>query len=218
MGEDYEAELGTEEEAGWGGPTEADWQSVVQFQQQAAPFLSDLASALQQDQAAQPQQQEPEWDPWDADSVRNYIGQSINQGVEAALEPYSGILGMVASREGEQLAHNELERIREDVGDFDKDTAFLIASGLIDQGHDPAAALKRAAEFAKEVEGRIREDERKKYEGDVARVAGGRGDVPTTGQSAEPVEPPPPGGGGQEKYLAAVQRAIASRRPSMPIG
>jgi hypothetical protein len=215
MGEDYEAEL-AEEEPGWDGPSQEDWQSVVGFQQQVAPFLSELAGALQTEQGQQ-QPQGPEYDPWDEDSVRNYIGSNIQQGINQALEPYAGILGLVASQEGEKLAHSELDKIKEEVGDFDRDTAFLIASGLIDQGHDPAAALRRAAEFSKEVESRIRADERKKYEGDVARVAGSRGDVPTNGQPAE-ISRTPPGGGGQEKYLEAVQRAIANRHPSMPIG
>ena len=215
-GEEYGGEVVDD---AWSGPSQDDWQNVVGFQQQVAPFLGELAQALQAEQQQQyqqqPQYQEPEFDPWDPDSVQSYISQNIQSGVEQALEPYSGILGIVASREGEQMATAELEKIRGEVGDFDTDTAFLVASGLIDQGHDPSLALRRAAEFSREVETRIREDERKKYISEIQNVSNSRGDVPVGGTPAEGQPPVPTG---QDRYRVAVNRWLANRRPSMPIG
>lgn len=224
MGEIYEEgtpEAPVEAED-WQGPSQDEWDNLVGFQQQVTPFLSELAQALQemppeqQQQYGQPQQpQEPEFDPFDPTSVQAYINQNVQHGVEQALEPYSGVLGIVASREGEQMAHAELEKIRTEVGDFDKDTAFLVASGLIDQGYEPAQALRRAAEFSRGVETRIREDERKRYTSEVSNLAGGNGDVPAGGGTAEQAAGVPTG---QDKYRVAVQRALANRNPSMPIG
>lgn len=225
---EYEEGGGSSEE--WSGPSQEEWQNLVGFQQQVTPFISELAQALQEGNApaAEPQytggqpgygeaQGPPEFDPWDPSSVQGYIQQGIQQGIQQAMEPYSGILGIVASREGEQLAHSELQRIEAEMGSFDKDTAFLVASGLIDQGHDPAQALRRAAEFSKQMEARIREDERAKYTNEIKQISSGSGDLPA-GQGAAETVPTTPGQGGAEKYQAAIERALANGRPSMPVG
>jgi len=223
-GTEYEGvdEGGTDE---WSGPTQEEWQQQQAWTQQVTPFLSELANALQQPQQEQYGQQQQyqadpaqdQFDPWDPNSMQGYINQGIQQGIQQAMEPYSGILGIVASREGEQLAHNELAKIEQELGAFDKDTAFLVASGLIDQGHDPAAALRKAAEFSKQMESRIREDERTKYNNEIKTISSGRGDLPAGQGSAEQFTPPP-GLGGSEKYAAAIERALANGHPSMPVG
>jgi len=211
----------------WSGPSQEEWQGLVGFQQQVTPFLSELAQALQDPgqgyndaQGYQPQEQQPqqpEFDPWDPNSVQGFIQQGIQEGIQQALGPYSGILGIVASREGEQMAHDELDKIRAEVGDFDKDTAFLVASGLIDQGHDPAAALRQGAQFSKEMEARIRADERQKYTGEIKQIATGSGDLPAGQGAAEQVSGPP-GQGGAEKYELVIRNALANGHPTMPVG
>jgi len=209
---------------GWQGPSQDEWNQLVGFQQNVTPFLSELAQALQQDQpnyeAGQTgdysqQPQEPDFDPFDPESVQQYIQAQVSQGVESALDPYSGVLGLVATREGEALAHKELESLRSDVGQFDQDTALLIASGMIDQGREPGEALRASAEFARDYEAKVRADAVEAYKKELQTLASG-GDVPAgDGRSAEV---PPKTPTGQDRYKAAVENALARHRASGIVG
>jgi hypothetical protein len=229
----YEGEAGGDEgeapvpEGGWPGPSQDEWNDLVGFRQEVTPFLGELANVLNQveqpqyGQQQQPQygqdpyaQQEPEFDPFDSNSVQQYIQQNIQQGVQQALDPYSGVLGLVATREGEQLAKNELDTIKSEVGDFDQDAALLVASGLIDQGQDPSQALRTSAEYVRDYEAKIRASEREKYQQELQGLSG-RGDVPAgAGNGAEPTIPIPTG---QDRYRVAVENALARRRPGLPV-
>lgn len=210
---------GTGEEGGdaeW-QPSREEWDQMVGFRNETAPFIGELAQVLNQvgedpnygqQQVQQPQ--EPEFDPFDPESVQQYIQHNIQQGVEQALDPYSGVLGLVATREGEALAKKELETIRGEVGDFDQDAALLVASGLIDQGHDPSEALRVAAQYTRDYEARVQQSALEKYKQELQGLSDGTGEVPAgQGSGAEHQIPVPTG---QDRYREAVENALARRR------
>lgn len=222
--EGYEGDDGGDEE--WAGPSQEEWQQMVQYQQQTGPVLAQLGQYLndtsgldlnQYQGYEQPQQQEEEFDPYDAESVQSYIGRSVQQGIEQALGPFQGILGTVASREGENMAKAELDRIAEDVGDFDRDNAFLVASSLIESGGDPAQSLRQAAQHSRDFEARIRADEREKYRAELEQLAGAPREA-TTGSSSATENLGVPTG--PDRYRIAVQRALPAiaGNNDMPVG
>jgi hypothetical protein len=53
---------------------------------------------------------------------------------------------MVASQQGEQLARQELDQIKERAGRLQRSCSW-IASGLIEQGGDPGQALRQSAQY-----------------------------------------------------------------------
>jgi len=203
-GDEYEADDAEE----WEGPTQEEWQSAMQFQQQAGPVLQQLGQYLTLPDPYEGQYEEEgeEFDPYDADSVQNYIGAQIQSGINEALGPFQGLLGSIASREGETLAKGELENIAREVGDFDRDNAFLIANGMIEQGQDPAHALRLAAQHSKEYEDRIRADEREKYRAELENLAGAPRETGTGSFSATEGPSVPTG---PDRYRIAVERRMA---------
>jgi hypothetical protein len=228
-----EPEAAAEPESAW-APSQDEWQQVTGFIQGAAPILEALAQSYQQQQYQQPQgydpyqqqyqqpqyqQPEEEFDPFEPESVQRYIQQQVamgvQQGMQQSLGPYEGLMGMVASQQGETLARNELDSIRSEIGNFDEDAAFLVASGLIEQGGDPSMALRQSAQFAQEWESRIRTDAVEQYKKELQNLQGAPSETPVGGASAANVEGVPTG---QGRYEEAIRRALARRHPTMPVG
>lgn len=215
--DDGEYEDGDDEE--WEGPSQQEWQSMVEYQQRSLPVLNQLGDYLNNpppDQAfayGQEEEAEEEFDPYDEDSVQGYIQRNIQSGIERALGPFQNLLGTIASREGESLAKGELERIAGEVGEFDKDNAYLVANSLIEQGADPTEALHKAASYSREFENRIRADERAKYKAELEQLAGAPRETGTGSSSATENLGVPTG---PDRYREAVARALGNN--GMPVG
>lgn len=202
---------------------EQDWQQTVQYLQQTAPILQAVAQYLpqlqQQANPAPAAEEAPEIDPFDPASVRAYIQHEIQAGIQSGLTdqlgPYEGMLGMVASEQGEALARRELETIKSDIGEFDHDTAFLIAAGAIEGGQDPAVALRHAATYSRDWEKRIRDDERTRYQTELKTLGGAPGEVPIGSAAGTEVQPVPTG---PRRYHEAVERVLARQNPTNVVG
>lgn len=206
------AEAPPEAPASW-APPEDEWKQVQQFISQSAPLLGQLGEVL--NQPNDPGEQEIDFDPFDPDSVQKFIDARAESIASKQMEPFRGLLGMLSVREGEALAKAELDKVGAEIGEFDKDTAFLIASGLIDQGGDPGQALRQAASHAKDFESRVRQDERAKVEAEIK----GLGQAPNeTGIGSTTAETPQQVPTGPGRYEEAIQRALANRRAGMPVG
>lgn len=219
-GGDYEGGGEGGDDVEWEGPSQDEWNTVMEFQQTAGPVLQRLGTYLETpDQGAgeyyQPgvEDDTPEFDPYDADSVQQFIQNGIQSGIQEALGPFQGLLGTIASREGESLAKGELDKISESVGEFDKDNAFLIANGMIEQGHDPAQALHQAASYSKQFEDRIRADEREKFKAELATLSGAPKET-ATGSFSASEEPGVPTG--PDRYRVAIARAFGGN--GNPVG
>lgn len=204
-----------------------EWEQVRNFIGAAGPVLGQMAQMLQarqegfQPQAPQqPQQpQAPEFDPWEPESVRNYIQSEISTGVRDALDqglgPYGPLLESVASVEGEKQARAVLSSLGEEVGAFDEDASMILAAGLLSQGNvPPEHALRVSANYMSELEKRIREDERTRYMDELKNLSTAPQEHPV-GPSAGEVETVPTG---PQRYHEAVQRALARRNAGLPIG
>lgn len=205
----------------WGGPSREEWdqtQTYLAQMAQAIPELYGSINGLQQPQAQQEAPVEPELDPFDPASVSAYMDFKMEQRLNAAFEenlgPFQGLLGMMASEKGEALAKQELESIRGDIGEFDQDTAYLIASGIIERGGDATQALRSAATHAHEFESKIRANEREKYQEELKRLGQAPGESVGGATSTENETIPT----GPNRYQEAVDRALARRRPVMPTG
>ena len=195
---------------------EGRWTAVEQFVQQSGPVMSQLAEILSAPQAeAQQGEQEIDYDPFDPESVQRFVDARAEAMAERMMEPFKGLLGMISEREGETLAKAELERIKGEVGEFDQDMAYMVASGMLQPGVDPAQALQVSAKHIHEYETRIRSDERAKVEAELR----GLGEAPSQGGTgsgtAEPALPVPTG---PNRYEEAINRVLANRRASLPVG
>lgn len=214
---DTDVEGQIEQEA-WSGPSQEQWEQMTGFQEQSLPILQALGEILSAPDVDDSQQvpEQPgfaadDYDPYDPAQMASLVQREIAQ----ALQPLQGILGVVATDKGEQLARNELETIRSEVGEFDNDTAFLVASGLIEAGHDPGQALRQAAQYAQSYEQKIRADERAKVEQEFKTLAGAPHETPIGGAAAVG-EPPSPTGA--NRYEVAIRRALANNNPALPAG
>jgi hypothetical protein len=206
-------------------PSREEFERLTQFQQAAVPILSQLQEIMSDPQVAQewagvPQQQQqadPEWDPFEPESVQAYFNHQIEQRLGEALGPFEGLLGMVAQEKGEALARQELESIQSAVGEFDKDTAFLVAGGLIERGTNPREALASAAQYMHTFEARVREDERQKYMAEMGALGGSPSEVPSGSGPATEIEKVPTGPG---RYDVAVARVLERRQAArrFPVG
>jgi len=221
-GEEYDDEPDDEEEGDeWEGPSQDEWQQMVHYQQQTAPVMQQLGQYLNappdQQQYYDPNQvqEDSSFDPYDENSVQQYIQQNIQAGIEQALGPWQNLLGSIASREGETVAKGELERIAGQVGEFDKDNAYLVASSLIEQGADPPEALQKAAMYSREFEQRIRADEREKYKAELQQIAGAPMEAGTGSSSATENLGVPTG---PDRYKIAVARALGNGHADIPVG
>jgi hypothetical protein len=214
---------GAAEAAAW-ALSQDDWQQTQTYLQQTAPILQAVAQMLPQLQQMQqapqePAAQGPELDPFDPDSVQNYIQSQIQSGLQAAvgeqLGPYEQMLSMQAAEQGEQLARQELEKIEKDIGKFDQDTAFLIAAGAIEGGQDPIYALRAAATYASEWEKRIRTEERAAYQEELKNLRTAPGEVPVGSSAATEIQPVPTG---PRRYHEIVERYQARQNASPLVG
>lgn len=207
------------------------------FTTAAAPVLGQLAQMMEQRIQAgqdpygtfqpQPQPQAPyqgapeppPFDPFEPESVRNYIQSEISTGVEQALQgslgPYGPLLESVASVEGEKQARAVLEALGEDVGTFDEDASMILAAGLLSQGNvAPDHALRVSANYMAELETRIRADERERYKAELQNLRTAPDEHPVGPQATEMETVPT----GPDRYQEAMRRAIARRNPTLPIG
>lgn len=198
----------------WAPPQE-EWGQITQFVSQSAPILQQLAELVNADPNEGAEPSFEDYDPFDPESVQRMIDARAQAIADAQLSPFKGLLGMLSQREGEALARAELERITGEVGEFDKDTAFMVASGLIDQGMDPAQALRQGATYTKEFESRVRQDERTKVEQELRARGEAPHEPPVGTTTGEPGQPVPTGPG---RYEEAIQRAMSRMRPSVPAG
>lgn len=214
----------TEAEAKAWALSQSDWEQTMQYLQQTAPLLQQLAQQQQYGQqppAAWEQQQQDlgEIDPFDPASVQGYIQRAIDNGLQTALAeqlaPYEPILSNVANEQGAQLARQELESIKTTIGDFDQDTAFLIAAGSIEQGNDPSVALRQAAQFSHDYEKKIRSDEREKYKSELQNLRDAPRETPVGSASGREVQPVPTG---PRRYQEVVERVLARQNSSTPGG
>lgn len=205
----------------WSGVSREEWEQTQQFIQAAGPFLQNLALEYQQREVQQqqpPPEQLPEWDPFDEAVVQAHVEARIRSGIEQALGPYQGILGQVAQETSMRQATSALDQLGTQVGPFDRDAALLIAAPMIDAGQSPDQSLRAAAQYMHELETRIREDERKKLQGEfeqlrTAGATGGPGRAP--GVAATEFDKVPTG---PRRYEEAIERAMARRTGGFPVG
>ena len=203
-------------------PPQNEWEQIRNFTAAAAPVLGQLASMMEQ-RAVEPQYQhqpqQSEFDPFEPDSVRSYIQSEINYGVQSALDsglgPYGPLLESVASVEGEKQARAVLEQLGEDVGSFDEDASMILAAGLLTQGSVmPDHALRVSAQYMAELESRIRQDERSRFRQELEQLRNAPEEHPVGPQATEMETVPT----GPQRYELAVQRALARRNATLPIG
>jgi len=192
------------------------WSPPQEEWQQMTGVVQQLAALLQEPEQPQPDPMADfQFDPFDPESVQQMIDMRAQAIAQAQMEPFQGLLGMLSAREGEQLAKAELDRIQGDVGEFDHDMAFLIASGMVDNGSDPAGALRQSAGQVREFESKIRADERAKVEAEFQGLGTAPREQGVGSGEAVPGESVPTGPG---RYDQIVERWRANQRPSMPVG
>lgn len=197
----------------WVGPTQEEWQQAQQFQAAATPILQQIANnmGLGQQQQQQAAPTAPELDPFDPNSVKAYIDHGIKEGTKN----YEGMLRLVEAQQGEALARQELDRLHAEVGEFDDDTALMIAAGLLDQGVQPNQALGQAGQMLRTHEEKIRAAERERHgialqtHNEAPREA-----AASTGIAQEESRVPV----GKDRYESAVNNFLASRKAGLPMG
>lgn len=210
-------------------PPQEEWQQIRNFTVAAAPVLGQLAQMMEQrvqahqePQSYQPQpsqQQQIEFDPFEPDTVRAFIQQEIDAGVRSALDqemgPYGPLLESVASVEGEKQARAVLSALSDEVGTFDEDASMILAAGLLSQGNvAPDHALRVSAQYMAEFEKRVREDERTRYLEELKNLRNAPEEHPVGPQATEMETVPT----GPRRYQEAVERALARRNATLPIG
>lgn len=208
----------------WSGVPREDWENVTGYLQETAPILQQLQQALAQAPAEQGGGEAvPDLDLFDEDSVKNFIAHatkaSINEAFQDQFGDFTGLLGMLASDKGEELARQEMESIKGEVGDFNEDLSLLISRGLLSEDEmEPGQALRTSAQFAANFEKEVRENERQKVLQEYQLIAEGDSSLPAGG--GEHGQVPPPSQDemrGPDRYQSAVQRVLARRR-GMPAG
>lgn len=195
--------------------SEDEWKSVRDFTTTAAPVLAQLNDVLN---APPPpaEEEELEYNPFDPESVQAMVTREAQRLLESELGPYKGLLGMMATERGEQLARDELETISQEVGAFDKDVAYLIGLGFLNENRDnPGEALRTAAQHAHTFEEKIRADERAKVIEEYKTLGQAPNETPGSGPGTEEIERIPTG---SNRYETAIQRHLASLRPTHPVG
>lgn len=200
----------------WSGPSREEWEGLLYFAHNAAPVLQNLTSAIDQREQAPPDPDpEPNFDPFQPESVQQFVRSEIERGVRSQLEAYEPILNQVQAREGEQMARAELERLRPQVGAFDDDLALLVASGILQPGTDGREVVSQAARYVAEHEAKIRADEREKIAAEQRAIAERKGDLPAAnGAATEALEVPK----GPDRYREVVARWRSNQNPSQPVG
>ncbi len=211
-------EPATPQEPTWVGPSREEWEATQRFVNAATPFLSELAQGYYAQQGQPPQQQqtapEEEFDPYDPDSIRNYVNTGVRSAVDEALSPYTGMLSYVATRESQQTAEQELQRLQEQVGAFRQDPALLIAAPMIDAGYPAQEALLAAAQYMYGMEQEIRNEAREAYKKELQELSS----APRTGAAGHDAQEMDNIPTGPDRYQVAVERALARRRGTLPVG
>jgi hypothetical protein len=205
------------EEEAWALARE-EWEQTQQYLHATAPIIQQLAQMLESGATpgvAQPAQQPDPFDPFDPESVQKHIQREIAAGLEAELGEYKSLLGMVATREGETIAKQELEQLTSELGTFDTDMALALASGAMTPGADPAPVLRNAAKFVRNFEERIRKEEREQVQGRLQGLGAAPGSPGTPGPSVTETETVPVG---PRRYQEAIERALATRNAVRPVG
>ena len=220
------------EPASWAGPTQEEWQQNIAFQQNVLPFLGAVEQRLfQQQSQQQPQDQGPwlpDFDPFDPASVQAHIQASAQALIDQRMGPIEPVLNYMADQASEQIANQHLDMLAngdpsrgiQGLGQFDREMAVIVASGMIDPSNpqfDAPSALRQAAVRVQQYESKIRADERAKQENTLRTL----GEAPRTGAfggGAGENAPVPPNvrGIGVEKYDLAIRNAMA--RPAIPTG
>lgn len=202
--------------------SQSDWEATLSYLQQTAPLLQQvqhmMASGQLQPQAA-PQPAEPpvpEYDPFEPESVAAYIQQSVERGVQQSMGPYQQMFNTIAEQEGQRLANSQMDALVGEIGDFDKDAVYMIAAGaLSDESLNPNDVLRSAARYMHEFEQRIRASEREAYKAELQGLQGNPTDPPIGSAAAQETEDVPTG---PRRYHEAVERALARRSPTLPVG
>lgn len=83
--------------------------------------------------------------------------EAIAEAKLEAFAEYQPILDLVAEQQGAQLAEQYLSNIEGQIGVFDHGHAHLIATGLVEQGQEPAQALYNAALIQRQQEQAIQQ-------------------------------------------------------------
>jgi hypothetical protein len=204
----------TQQAPEWRGPTQEEWEQAQQFQQAATPILQQIATNMglvNPQQQQQPQAQPPALDPFDPRSVEEFIDYKTNE----RMGQFEGMMRLVEAQQGEALARQELERLHTEVGDFDSDTALMIAAGMLDQGVPPNQALTQAASMLREHEEKIRAAERERHGIQMQNVhEAPRESAASQGIAQEATRVPV----GKNRYEDAVNNFLSSRRAQLPIG
>lgn len=208
-----------------------EWETTQNYLRATAPLLQEVQRLVQSGQMtpAQGQQvleqnqqaQAPEYDPFEPESVNRFIQHTVGQMLEQALQeqfaPFQGLLGMVASEKGEQLARQEMEAIQGEIGEFDQDLAYVIAAPMIDSGSDPGQAFRQVANYLRQRDEQIRNEAYEKFKSDheqgLLRLANAPGEQGGGAIGQESMEVPT----GPNRYKIAVQRGLA-RRAVNPVG
>jgi len=198
-------------------PSRDEWEQTQRYLQATAPVITQMYEAMQQQGGQQQGGQEQgqyQYDPFDERSVAEFVQQQVALGMEQArgemLGPLEPLLGHIAETEGERMARAELDRITQEIGEFDQDQAVMLAQGLIQPGVDPSHVLRYAAQHVHAFEERIRADERAKYEEFLREKGGAPNAAGAAGGAAYEEEGVPTG---RDKYVTAVNNALARRRP-----
>lgn len=209
---------GAAEAAAW-ALSQGDWEATVNYLQQTAPVIQQVAQLLQNgglQPQAPPAAPEPDFDPFDPESVQTYINSQVERGLQESIQPYTHLFNTMAESEGERLARSTMERLDAEVGSFDHDAAYMIAAGaLADDSLNPDQVLTSAARFMHDFEERIRADERTKYQSELQGMRDAPQDRPVGSSAGTEGETVPTG---PRRYHEAVERALARRQPTFPAG
>jgi hypothetical protein len=199
-----------------------EWDGTQQFLTQVAQQMQAAEQGYPEDYEQgyeQEQYQLPELDPFDPDSVQQYVStvaaMQAQQIVQEALGPLEPLLGHMAESEGEKLARETLDGYASEMGEFDRDQAVLMAQGLLQQGYDAEYALQLAAERTREYEAAIRANEREAYQQHLETISNAPTQQAAGGAAASEVEGVPTG---PKRYEIAVRRALGNSSPVHPTG
>lgn len=208
-----------------------DWETTQNYLRATAPLLQQVQELVASGQLTpqqgaqaleQAQEQAPEYDPFEPESVSRYIdhkvGALIKQALQEQFEPFQGLLGMVASEKGEALARAELESIQGEIGEFDHDLTYVIASPIIEGGGDPSQTFRQVAGYLKARDDQVAQQAierfKKEHNEGLERIAGASGELSGGATGTEMDKVPT----GPHRYREVVERGLAARRAIRPVG
>jgi hypothetical protein len=229
----YEDDAGGEE---WTGPSQGEWEATQNLLAYMAAQLSGEGDEEGYEQGYDAEQEgyeqgydpsygqapyppadggyygEPQMHPVEQ-MMHEIVDNAVNERIQAAMEPFDGVLGSVAEDKGEQIARAELDRIAGQTGEFDRTQAVLIADALVNQGYDAMGALQTAAQMQQQHEAQLKQRHYEEYRQGLGSVAGAGEPGVGGGASTMPEIPE-----GESPYRAAALRVLAARRPGHTAG